>query len=79
MRNTLLAAAAAAAITFGFVMVVPPSGNEANAQATSPTYSLKQARCILHHLGKANTDKAALIVLSACMSIHTESLSAGPA
>ena len=79
MRNTLLAAAAAAAIVFGFVMVVPPSGNEANAQATTPTYSKDEAYCILTHLHKANSDRAALLVHSACMAIHTERLSAGPA
>ena len=79
MRNTLLAAAAAAAIVFGFVMVVPPSGNEANAQATSPTYSKDVAYCILTHMHKANSDRAAQLLLSACVSIKTERLSAGPA
>ena len=79
MRNTLLAAAAAAAIAFGFVMVVPPSGNEANAQATSPTYSKAVAYCILNHMHKANSDRAAQFLHSACVSIHTGRLSAGPA
>ena len=75
MRNTILAAAAAAAITAGFVMVVAPSGNEVNAQATSPTYSKAQAQCILHHLSKVNTDRAALLLQSACSAIHTARLS----
>jgi hypothetical protein len=78
MRNTLLAAAAGAAVAASILMVVPPSGNAVNAQAIPLTYSKKQAQCILHHMAKASTDKAVLLLQSACMSIHTERSNVGP-
>ncbi len=79
MRNALLAAAAGAALAAGVVMLAPSSGNQANAQATPPTLSKEQAQCILHHLAKASTDRAALLLQSACTSIHTEKLGSDPA
>ena len=69
MRNTLLAAVIGAAIAASIVVVVRPSGNEANAQA-KPGYSKDQAECMLRFLDKARTEKAVGILFAACKALH---------
>ena len=67
MRNTLLAAVIGAAIAASIVVVLEPSGNEANAQAVMPK---ARADCVLRHLAAANTDTAVQLLLIVCTRLH---------
>ena len=67
MRNTLLAMVIGATIAASIVVVLGPSGNEAKAQTT--IQSKAEAKCILPHLGKANTDYAVNVLIVACRVI----------
>jgi len=71
MRKSMMVAALSAVITATAALAIYSGQQTAEAQTTETGgWSKAQATCILQHVSKAQTDKAAVLLFRACLALN---------